>query len=339
MRKTRVLVTAGAVALVGLAALALVPASHSPAVDRVDFGRTVTQTTPTYDAELAPASAAPVKEFRIPIEDEKIQIADGVTYDGWTFGGTVPGPVLHVRQGDSVRVEVVNETAMPHSIDFHAARIPPNVAYRMINPHDSLSFAFEAKDAGAFLVHCGTMPMAMHIMQGMYMTMIVDPRDGWGTRADKEFVLVQSEFYARTGTAPGMADQADWQAALAKNATYVVFNGRAFQYRDHPLQVAPGDRVRLFVVNAGPSFDSDFHVVGTIFDRVLPDGDPAHALHDVQTYQVPAGGGVVFETVFPKGPAADGRYPFVTHSMIDAEKGAMGIIQVGAPATVASMHE
>lgn len=339
MPKSRLLFTVGALALTGLAALALTPSRHAPAVDRVDFDRTVTPTSPAYDATLPPASAAPIKAFRIPIKDEKLQIADGVTYDGWTFGGTVPGPVLHVRQGDSVRVEVVNETDMPHSIDFHAARIPPNVAYRMINPHDSLSFAFQASDPGAFLVHCGTMPMAMHIMQGMYMTMIVDPRGGWGTKADKEFVLVQSEFYAKDGSAPGMADQADWQAALAKNATYVVFNGRAFQYRDHPLQVAPGDRVRLFVVNAGPSFDSDFHVVGTIFDRVLPDGDPAHALYGVQTYMVPAGSGVVFETVFPKGAGAEGRYPFVTHSMIDAEKGAMGLIQVTEPKTVAAARE
>ncbi|MDE3128436.1 MAG: multicopper oxidase domain-containing protein [Gemmatimonadota bacterium] len=339
MSNFRLLVSGGAAAVLGLAALAVVPSTRAPAVERVDFAKTVTSTNPSYDATLAPASAAPIKEFRIPIEDEKLQIADGVTYDGWTFGGTVPGPVLHVRQGDSVRVRVVNETDMPHSIDFHAARIPPNVAYRMVNPRDSLSFEFQAKDPGAFLVHCGTMPMAMHIMQGMYLTMIVDPREGWGTRADREFVLVQGEFYAKSGTAPGMAEQPDWQAALAKNATYVVFNGRAFQYRDHPLQVAPGDRVRLFVVNAGPSFDSDFHVVGTIFDRVLPDGDPAHALHDVQTYMVPAGGGVVFVTVVPKGPAADGRYPFVTHSMIDAEKGAMGIIQVGTPTAVASAHE
>lgn len=338
MSKYRPLIITASVAALGLAALAMAPSRRAPEVDRVDFAKVQTPTNPAFDAALAPVSPAPVKEYRIPITDERLTIADGVTYDGWTFGGTVPGPVLHVRQGDSVRIKVVNETAMPHSIDLHAARIPPNVAYRMINPHDSIEFAFRANDAGAFLVHCGTMPMAMHIMQGMYMAMIVDPKDGWGTKADKEFVIMQSEFYAKNGTAPGMAEQADWQAAMAKNATFVVFNGRAFQYRDHPLQVEPGDRVRMFVVNAGPSFNSDFHVVGTIFDRVLPDADPAHALHDVQTYVVPAGGGVVFETVFPKGPSSIGRYPFVTHSMIDAEKGAMGLIQVGTPATVAMNH-
>jgi nitrite reductase (NO-forming) len=161
---------------------------------------------------------------------------------------------------------------------------------------------------------------------------IVDPRDGWGTKADKEFVLVQSEFYAKGDSAnPAAVEQPDWTAAMAKNPTQVVFNGRAFQYKDAPLKVAVGDRVRLFVINAGPSFNSDFHVVGVVFDRVYPDGDPDHALKNIQTYMVPAGGGAVFETVFDKDASGEGLYPFVTHSFADAEKGAVGIIQVGTP--------
>jgi nitrite reductase (NO-forming) len=338
MSKQRSLIAAASVAVLGLTALAMAPSWRAPEVDRVDFGKTVTATSPAYDAALPPASSAPIKEFRIPIEDENITISDGVTYKGWTFGGTVPGPVLHVRQGDLVRITVVNNAPIAHSIDLHAARIPWNVAYKSINPHDSISFEFRANDPGAFLVHCGTPPVTMHIMQGMYMAIIVDPNDGWGTKADREFVVLQSEFYAKDGTAPGMAEQADWQAAMAKNATYVVFNGRAFQYKAHPLQVNEGDRVRLFVVNAGPSYNSDFHIVGAIFNRVLPDGDPGHALHDVQTYMVPAGGGAVFETVFQKGGSGEGLYPFVTHSFADAEKGAMGLIQVRGAATVAANH-
>ncbi len=336
MSKNRPLIIVASVAVVAMTAIAMAPSWRAPEVDRVDFGKTVTATTPAYDAALAPASAAPIKEFRIPIEDEQLTISDGVTYNGWTFGGTVPGPVLHVRQGDLVRIKVVNDASIPHSIDLHAARIPWNVAYQSINPHDSISFEFHANDAGAFLVHCGTPPVTMHIMQGMYMAIIVDPKGGWGTKADKEFVILQSEFYAKDGTAPGMAEQADWQAAMAKNATFVVFNGRAFQYKAHPLQVNEGDRVRLFVVNAGPSYNSDFHIVGAIFNRVLPDGDPDHALRDVQTYVVPAGGGAVFETVFQKGGSGEGLYPFVTHSFADAEKGAMGLIQVRGTATVAA---
>jgi nitrite reductase (NO-forming) len=305
-------------------------------VQYIDFDKVVTSTTPVYNARLTDASDAGIKEYRIPIKNAVIEIADGVKYDGWTFGGTVPGPVIHVRQGDRVRVNVVNESNMPHSIDFHAAQIAPNVAYRMILPRDSVAFEFVARDAGAFMVHCGTPPVTMHIMQGMYLPIIVDPRDGWGTKADKEFVIVQSEFYTKP-TADSNVVQADWDAERAKQASYVVFNGRAGQYKEHPLKVALGDRVRFYVVNAGPNFDSDFHLVGAIFDRVYPDGNPAHALEGVQTYPVPAGGGVVFEAVFNKDASGEGLYPFVTHSFADAEKGAVGMVQVGTPKQFTTM--
>lgn len=338
MRKVRPLLVAASVAVLGVVALAVAPSWRAPEITSVDFDKAVTPTSPAYDAVVPPVTDAPIKEFRIPIKDEKLQIADGATYDGWTFGGTVPGPVMHVRQGDLVRITVVNEASIPHSIDFHAARIPWNVAYQSINPHDSTSFQFVARDAGAFLVHCGTPPVTMHLMQGMYASIIVDPKHGWGTKADKEFVIVQSEFYAKPGATPGADQMADWQAAMDKNASYVVFNGRAFQYRANPLKVNVGDRVRLFVLNAGPNYDSDFHMVGAIFDRVLPDGNPSHALEELQTYSVPAGGAAVFETVFDKDGSGEGLYPFVTHSFADAEKGAVGLIQVGNPVkkTVAS---
>jgi nitrite reductase (NO-forming) len=129
----------------------------------------------------------------------------------------------------------------------------------------------------------------------------------------------------------------DFKDAMAKQPSYVVFNGRAFQYKANPLKVNVGDRVRFFVVNAGPNLDSDFHIVGAIFNRVYPDGNPAHALQDVQTYMVPAGGGAVFETVFDKDGSGEGLYAFVTHSFADAEKGAVGMIQVGTPRQFASM--
>jgi nitrite reductase (NO-forming) len=322
--------------------LSLTAARRGEGVMRVDFDKVVRATSPAYDARLAPVADASVKEFRIPIKDATLEIAKGVTYQGWTFGGTVPGPVIHVRVGDLVRVTVVNNSPMPHSIDFHAARIPANVAYRMIMPKDSVQFEFIARDAGAFMVHCGTPPVTMHLMQGMYFPFIVDPKGGWGTKADKEFVLVQSEFYARPGDTSKVGvllpAQPDWSAEQAKNASQVVFNGRAFQYKENTLKVDVGDRVRLFVVNAGPNFDSDFHIVGAIFDRVYPDGNPRHALEDVQTYHVPAGGGAVFETVFSKDASGEGLYPFVTHSFADAEKGAVGIIQVGSPKNAHMEH-
>src|SRR5690348_884813 len=278
--------------------LAVTAAHRAERIERVDFGKVRRATAPAFDARLRPVSDAGIKEFRIPIEDATIEIANGVRYQGWTFGGTVPGPAIRVRVGDQVRITVVNASPMPHSIDFHAARIPANIAYRMIMPRDSVSFEFTARDAGAFVVHCGTPPVTLHLMQGMYLPIIVDPKDGWGTKADKEFVLVQSEFYTKAGADSLAVRQPDWPAVGAKQASAVVFNGKAFQYKDAPIKVDVGDRVRFFVVNAGPNFESDFHVVGAIFDRVYPDGNPAHALEGVQTYGIPAGGGAVFETVF-----------------------------------------
>jgi nitrite reductase (NO-forming) len=342
MQNKKVLAVLAGIIVIGGSALALTAARRGDSIEVTDFDKVVRTTSPAYDARLTEASDADIKSFRIPIKNATIEIAKGVKYEGWTFGGTVPGPVIHVRVGDKVRVNVINESPMPHSIDFHAARIPANVAYRTINPGDSVAFEFVARDAGAFMVHCGTPPVTMHVMQGMYLPIIVDPKDGWGTKADKEFVLVQSEFYAKapdssaagTATAPM---QADWQAAMMKNPSEVVFNGRAFQYKDSPLRVNVGDRVRLFVINAGPSFNSDFHIVGAVFDRVYPDGDPRHALENVQTYIVPAGGGAVFETVFDKDASGEGLYPFVTHSFADAEKGAVGIIQVGTPKQFTTM--
>jgi nitrite reductase (NO-forming) len=336
MRSRKLITTTVAIGALGAGTLALLGAGRGQRVERVDFGTTVTATVPAYDARLKPASDADVKEFVIPITHDTIEIAKGVKYEGWTFGGTVPGPTIRVREGDLVRIKVVNESPMPHSIDFHSARIPANVAYRTFNPGDSISFEFVARDPGAYMVHCGTPPVTMHIMQGMYFAIIVDPKDGWGTKADKEFVIVQSEFYAAQDSAT-KALRPDFAAAMEKKATYVTFNGRAGQYKDAPLHVDVGDRVRFFVVNAGPSFRSDFHLVGAVFDRVYPDGNPRNVLEKVQTQSIPAGGGAVFETVFEEGASGEGIYPFVTHSFADAEKGAVGMIQVGTPKLFATM--
>src|SRR3989449_2434925 len=325
----------GAIA-VALASLAAVGGSGPPKVEVMDFGTAPRATQPVYDARLSPASTAPVKEFRIPIRDATVEIAKGVTYKSWTFGGTVPGPVIRVREGDLVRIRLVNEASMPHSIDFHAARIPMNKAFRTIVPHDSLSFEFVARDPGAYLVHCGTPPVLLHLMQGMYLPIIVDPRHGWPGKADEEFVIVQSEFYVQGGDS-ALPGQPNWTQALGRQASYVVFNGRAFQYQEHPLEVAVGDRVPLFVVNAGPSFSSDFHVVGGGFDKGYPGGEPGDSLAHVQTWGVPAGGGGGFETPFGTGRSGEGVYAFVTHSFADAAKGTVGLIRVGAPPQVAAM--
>lgn len=168
----------------------------------------------------------------------------------------------------------------------------------------------------------------------MYMAIIVDPDEGWGTEVDREFVIVQSEFYAADG-GEGAPRVPDYQAAGEKDASHVVFNGKALQYKQKPLAVQEDDRVRLFVVNAGPSLRSDFHIVGAIFDRVLPSGNPDASLNSVQTWSVPAGGGAVFETTFAPDGSGQGIYAFVTHAFADVEKGAVGLIQVGTPEMVA----
>ena len=334
MKGRLVLLIVVAMAVVAIGAFR---SAEPPRVQNVDYARTPVSVEPTYPAALAPAGEAPVKAFRIPIRDAQVDIAPGVKYAGWTFGGTVPGPAIRVREGDRVRVTVVNQASMPHSIDFHAARVPMNVDFRMIMPRDSISFEFVARDPGAYLVHCGTPPVLLHLMQGMYLPIIVDPKGGWPGKVEKEFVLVQSEFYVQGGDSaqPG---QADWAHALDRQASYVVFNGRAFQYQTTPLQVNVGDRVRLFVINAGPNFTSDFHIVGAIFDRVYPDGDPRHALTGVQTWGIPAGSGAVFETHFAADGSGAGTYAFVTHAFSDAAKGAVGLIHVGDGPAVAMAH-
>jgi len=147
------------------------------------------------DAAAPPRASGQVHRLRIAIRHARITIADGVTYNGWTFDGRIPGPVLRVTEGDTVDFTLVNEAPMPHSLDFHAAEIAPSRAYVNLMPHDSLHYRFVARVPGAFMYHCGTAPVALHIANGMYGAIIVDPRQG--RRPAKEFVFVQSEFYTK----------------------------------------------------------------------------------------------------------------------------------------------
>ena len=257
--------------------------------------------------------------LRIEINHRKIAIADGVTYDAWTFDGRVPGPVLRVTEGDTVDFTLVNRAPMPHSLDFHAAEIAPSRAYVNLMPNDSLSYRFVARVPGAFMYHCGTAPVALHIANGMYGAIIVDPRQGRAPA--REFVFVQSEFYTKT-----LADSTrtiDWEKLLGLAPDYVVFNGREAEYARHPINVRVGERLRMYVVNAGPNRFSAFHVVGAIFDRAYLDGSLAHPLEGVQTVTVPVGGGAIFEARLVEA----GTYPFVSHAFADATKGAVGMFE------------
>jgi len=186
-------------------------------------------------------------------------------------------------------------------------------------PNDSLHYRFVARVAGAFMYHCGTAPVALHIANGMYGAIIVDPRGGRAPA--REFVFVQSEFY--TTTLPDSTRTIDWEKLLGLAPDYVVFNGRAAEYAKHPIKVRVGERLRMYVVNAGPNRWSAFHVVGAIFDHVYLDGSLAHPLEGVQTMSVPVGGGVIFEARL----AERGTYPFVSHAFADATKGAVGMFE------------
>ncbi len=274
-----------------------------------------------YDPSTPPASPDKVKEITLVAQDKVQDIAAGVPYDTWTFNGTVPGPVLRVRQGDQVKLTVVNKGTMEHSIDFHAAQTPWDVNYKAIKPGESYTFTWTANYPGVFMYHCGTPPVIAHLSNGMYGAIIVDPAAGLPPA--REYVLIQSEFYAKKG-ADGIF-QYDGTKALAVNPDYVVFNGYANQYQDKPLTANPGERIRIWVLNAGPSEFSAFHIVGAIFDKAYADGDPKNEETGRQTVMIPPGGGYMVELTVPDA----GIYPFVTHSFADASKGASGFLQVG----------
>jgi len=267
------------------------------------------------EARLPAVEPGRLHHLRLEIKHVTVTVAPGVSYAAWTLGGGVPGPALHVRQGDTVDFTLINRANIPHSMDFHAAEIAPSTHYVNVMPGDSLHYRFVPRVPGAFLYHCGTAPVAMHIANGMYGGLVVDPA--------KEFVLVQSEFYLTAKPGADGAHTLDWPKLLSLAPDQVVFNGRAFQYAEHPIEVAARELVRLYVVNAGPNRISSFHVVGGIFERVFEDGSQANPLIGVQTVNVPVGGGSIFEVRLRE----PGDYPFVTHAFADATKGAVGVLR------------
>ncbi|HEY7984738.1 MAG TPA: multicopper oxidase domain-containing protein, partial [Ktedonobacterales bacterium] len=275
---------------------------------------------PLYNAAAPAVPAGDTVNVTLETKDAIVTIAPGVAYHAWTFNGTVPGPVIRVRQGQLVHFTLTNSSQMPHSIDFHAAQTPWNVNYQPVAPGKSFSFDFRANYPGVFMYHCGTPPAMVHMANGMYGAIIVEPKAGWSPA--QEYVLVQSEFYAAKGTDGTYA--LDGKAMMAATPNYVVFNGYANQYKDSPLTARPNQKVRLFVVNAGPSLFSAFHVIGAIFSDVYVDGNPANHTVGQQTVTIPPGGGAVVELTIPDA----GAYPFLTHSFASADMGAIGVLKV-----------
>lgn len=274
------------------------------------------------DATLPPVGPDTTHNVTWHIKDVELLVAPGVTQTMWTFNGTVPGPVLHGHIGDAFSLTVVNDTQMTHNVDFHAEEGPPAAVMTPIAPGASHTYHFIATRAGAWLYHCGTEPMLMHMGNGMYGALVIDPPNL--PAVARQYVLVGSElFFGPQG------DVGDYAKMRADRPDAVVFNGYPFAYQHTPLTASVGDRVRIWVVDAGPTRSLAFHVVGEPFDTVYLDGaytlragDPAAG--GAQTLAVAPGDGGFVELTF----AAPGKYPFLTHAMADAAVGATGSFSV-----------
>jgi nitrite reductase (NO-forming) len=276
-----------------------------------------------YPAELPAAPAGPVARVHLIAKHDVVTVAPGIRYDAWTLGNTAPGPTIHVRQGQRVVVTLTNGGPMPHSVDFHAAQVAPNVAFSDLMPGKSKTFSFVASAPGVFMYHCGTVPAFVHIANGMYGAIVVEPKNL--PPAQKQYVLVSSEWYLN---GPGDKAPASLDLTKANNMTpdWVTWNGYAHQYKEHPLTAMPGQTVRFWVVDAGPSLNTEFHVVGTILSRAWVNAALSDVpQHDIQTAVVPAGGGGVFDVKIDK----PGIYPFVSHSFASVNLGEVGLLNVG----------
>lgn len=298
-------------------------------------------------AALKPLDPSPVKTVRLDATHKIIEIAPGVKFSAWTFGDQVPGPTIRARVGDRIRFSMTNRSDEPlpaaqiaaapmmHSMDFHAAMVSPQDKYRSIAPGQTIEFEFSPNYPGIFMYHCGTPMILEHIASGMYGALIVEPRAGYPTQADREYVIVQSEFYAKPDPAQQQVDGAplyvlDGERLRAAQPTHTVFNGVHNGMLRQPLAAKPGERVRLHVLNVGPSKTSSFHVVGTIFDRVWLEGNPDNQLRGMQTVLLGSSNSATVEFIIPEA----GSYIMVDHHFANAAQGAIGLISTDAqPAT------
>lgn len=246
-----------------------------------------------------------------------VEIDHGTLYHAWTFNGDVPGPVLRVKEGDTLHVTLKNlDKQMPHSLDLHAVQAAPDKSFIDVMPGKEGTFTYVADTPGVYMYHCGTQPVLMHAANGMYGMIIVEPKEGYPTDAKVKhsYNIVQSEWYKEN----------DMQSMLNGSPKYVVFNGSTFALKDHPFQAHVGDTVRFNFVNAGPNHESALHIVGAQFTTVYLNGSPKNVEHDMQTLAVPPGGSAIVEATFKQA----GKYMIMTHQLRDTTKGAMGYIVV-----------
>ncbi|MEZ5254622.1 MAG: multicopper oxidase domain-containing protein [Microthrixaceae bacterium] len=292
-----------------------------------DFATIDSSATPAadwqpYDPTLAPAPGGTEHTIEMHAIETLVEVAPGVTQMMWTFDGKVPGTILRGKVGDLFTVTLYNDGQVGHSLDFHASKVAWDDEMRTINSGESLVYQFKADYAGAYMYHCGTAPALHHIGNGMFGAIIIDPPNL--PPVDHEFIFVQSELYLGPE-----AKEGDLGKMLDEDDDAVVFNGYYNQYMHSPIRVETGERIRAWVVDAGPSENSSFHIVGTIFDTTWKEGTyllrPDERRGGSQALDLqPAQGGFV-EFTF----AEDGFYPIVTHKFAAASRGAMGLFQAG----------
>ncbi len=289
-------------------------ATHGP-----DFMTAPDDAFTAHDATLPPLRNERVHRRTLTVREVERAVAPGVTQKLWTYDGSAPGPVLHGRVGDTFEITLVNDGTIGHSIDFHAGSLAPDQPMRTIGPGKSLVYRFTATRAGIWMYHCSSMPMSAHIANGLFGAVVIEPPGL--PKVDRSYLLVQSELYLGPQGGP-----VDMDKLRAERPDAVVFNGYANQYDHRPLTVRVGERVRIWVLDAGPNRPTSFHVVGGQYDTVFSEG--AYLLRrgrggSQSLALAPAQGGFA-ELTFPEA----GQYPFVSHLMVDAERGAHGAFEV-----------
>ncbi|WP_147651974.1 copper-containing nitrite reductase [Vulcaniibacterium gelatinicum] len=266
----------------------------------------------------------------LDVVEKDMEISEGVTYTFWTFGGTVPGSFIRVRQGDTVEFHLRNlpDSKMPHNIDLHGVTGPGGgAASSFTAPGHSSRFTFKALNAGLYVYHCATAPVGMHVANGMYGLILVEPPQGL-PKVDREYYVMQGDFYTRGKYREKGHQPFDMEKAIDEHPTYVLFNGAEGALTgDKALTAKVGETVRLYVGNGGPNLVSSFHVIGEIFDKVWFEGGTKYQ-ENVQTTLIPAGGAAIAEFHME----VPGSYVLVDHSIFRAfNKGALAILKADGP--------
>jgi nitrite reductase (NO-forming) len=288
----------------------------------------------------APQMAAAIGQREpavVPISLEAKEVVgaidDGVPYAYWTFDGTVPGPMLRVRQGDTVELTLHNakDSMAPHSIDLHSVTGPGGGAkVTQITPGESATFRWAALNPGVYVYHCATPPVPQHVANGMYGLIVVEPPEGLPP-VDREFYVMQGDFYLLPELASNGVRPFGWERMVDERPNYVVFNGaKDALMGERALEARVGEKIRIFFGVGGPNITSSFHLIGEIFDRVAMEGATEWATN-VQTTLVPSGGATIVEFT----AEVPGDYVLVDHSLGRLTKGAAGVLKVSGPENAA----